>query len=117
MLMQSCWSIVFNMLSGFDLNSKGSKNHLEMELEKIILKKKRLSFPSPFLLQFGLLAISFPAGLAWPAGPFSRRPAHLSPSPPPVFRPGPAHLSRQLPRVAQLGWQPLPPHPPPSLSR
>ena len=51
MLMHSCWSIVFNMLSGFDLNSKRSKNHLEMELENLFGKRKGNTFlplPSSF---------------------------------------------------------------------
>ena len=69
MLMHSCWSIVFNMLSGFDLNSKGSKNHLEMELENLFGKRKGNTFPSPSLFQFGLLAHSPVGPLAFPPFP------------------------------------------------
>ena len=74
MLMHSCWSIVFNMLSGFDLNSKRSKNHLEMELKILFGKRKGNTFLLHFLIS-GLLAISLlaqfppPAQLPPPAGP------------------------------------------------
>ena len=76
MWMHSYWSIVFNMLSGFDLNSKGSKNHLEMELENLYGKRKGFLFPPlpffnsacwPFLSPpawLGLLAQLFPGPLA-----------------------------------------------------
>jgi len=83
MLMHSCWSIVFNMLSGFDLNSKGSKNHLEMELENLFGKRKGNTFPSPSLLQF------------CPAGPLLPRASLLALLPFPSVGP------------AQSGWQPL----------
>ena len=93
--MHSCCSIVFNMLSGFDLNSKGFKKSFGNEFGNLIWKKKRKFFPSPSLLHFGLLAHFLP-----------RRPAGLPSlflSSPPVFFLG---------RLNRASWQPLPPRPP-----
>ena len=88
MLMHSCCSILFNMLSGFDLNSKRIQNSFENKFGNLIWKKKRKFFsPSPFLI-LAAGPTSPPAGpvgrwpffplrqpnLAWP----SKAPAQLS---------------------------------------
>ena len=65
MLMHSCCSILFNMLSGFDLNSKGFKNHLEMNLEIDLEKKEKEILSKPLPSSF------------WPIGPFPRWPSSL----------------------------------------
>ena len=79
MLMHSCWSIVFNMLSGIDLNSKGSKKLLfENGIGKFIWKKRKFISLSPPFLAFGLLARFLPrrpAGHYLCASPASRGPA------------------------------------------
>ena len=91
MLLHSCWSIIFNMLSGLDLNSKGSKNHLEMELENRFGKEKGNSFSIPSLLQFRPVGHFFPYWLTWPLAQLSpRRPNSprqpASPARPPSLR-------------------------------
>ena len=73
MLMHSSCSILFNMLSGFDLNSKGFKTHLKINLEIWFGKRKGNSFPPPSLPHFR------------PAGPIPRRPARPLPFLPFLF--------------------------------
>ena len=83
-----CCTFIF-VMSGFNLNSKGSKNYLKTNLKKIIQKNKK-EFISSLLhfLSIRPAGHSCPAGLAWPAGQIS--PAR---SPPPAFLLGPAQPS------------------------
>jgi len=72
-----CCTFIF-VMSGFDLNSKESKNYLKTNLKKFIQKNKK-EFISSLLhfLSIRPAGHSCPAGLAWPAGPFIFPPAQL----------------------------------------
>ena len=71
MLMHSCWSIVFNMLSGFLFKLKRIQNSFENTFGNLIWKKKKkITFPFPPFLNFG----------PWPFSP-SRQPTRPPPLP------------------------------------
>ena len=120
MLMHSCCSILFNMLSGFDLNSKRIQNSFENKFGNLIWKKKRKFFsPSPFLI-LAAGPTSPPAGPVgrWPSLP-PRQPSPTEPSkragPATVAAPAHHHASNRrrflLPSLP-LTTRPCPSEPP-----